>query len=374
MTKTKKKGAKPKTRTRASRTGTQPISRSLGMTSSAYMLAKAIHDPCGGPLIGSVDNVGSASIVERVRRTFDVTPGASNVHGYIIWYPAYHGTGSYGGCGNLYHFATSTFTNRPLNTVLNPAGTNSVDTTGMFYSDPCLANLSSDAFSRGRSVSACIQMDYVGALASMQGQIAVVKNFSLQAFDQATGLGNLTFPTPSEIFNYAQSRQRVTGEGVEVVWRPSSNGSIMRGHGPITTNTISTAAVPDHVFTIGNPTFFQTSISCPEVGVPNGICIAWSGIPPNQNFIISCIKTVELELSIRNNAIEAPMSSTIPREPGLIEKATAILDSSVPGWQTRAIHAAMRGAATLLERAYGPRNRSLLRAPNVMGLIRDRDL
>lgn len=374
MTKSKKKGAKPKTRTRASRTGKQPISRSLGMTDRVHMLAKAIHDPCGGPLVGSVDNVGSASIVERVRRTFDIVPGGgTDVHGYIVWYPGYHGGGSYGGAGNLFQWASSSFTARPTNNVTTPAGTGALNTTGTFHSDPCYANLTSDTFSRARSVSACMQFDYVGALSAMQGQIAIVKNFSLQAFDQAAALGALSFPSVSEIFNFAQTRQRVTGEGVEVVWRPSSNGSIMRGHGHIAPTT-GQAAMPDHVFTIGHPTFVTTSVSCPEVGVPNGICIAWTGISGTNNFILSCIKTVELELAARNNAIEAPLSTSVPRTPGLIEKATAILDNAVPGWQARTVHAAMRGAATLLERAYGPRNRTLLRAPNAVGLIRDRDL
>lgn len=324
-------------------------------------------------MIGSVDNIGSASIVERVRRTFDITPSTFGDHGYIIWYPGYHGGGTFGGPGNLFMFSNTSFTTRPTNTTTNPAGTGAINTTGIFQSDPCNSNLTSDTFSRARTVSACMQLDYIGALSAMQGQVAIVKNFSLQALDQAAGLGSLQFPSVSEIFNFAQTRQRVTGEGSEVVWRPSSQGSIMRGHGHVTTTTAH-VAMPDHVFTIGNPAFNTTNISCTEVGVPNGICIAWSGISTTNNFIVSCIKTVELEFAARNNAIEAPLAASAPRAPGIIEKATAMLDNAVPGWQARTVHAAMRGAASLLERAYGPRNRTLLRAPNVVGLITDREL
>jgi len=309
-------------------------------------LSNIIGDPCHGPLIRAI---GTGTIVERVRSTFDCHSVAGDVNGYFVWFPSYHNLGSTGAFSNAFLYTNASSSATPTNTAANPLGMVAVGTTGLSEQDPGNATVDSAIFSRAQTISACLQLDYLGALSSISGQVAIIKNLPLKAFITSDTSTVVAAPSVDTLFAFASTRERIQISGHEVIWRPSETSSILRSSGG---ERGYTSGAPDAVWSNGAIGSTQ-SVLCNLEDSVYGVAIAWKGIPNTaSNFQVNMVKVMNLELGPSGNTIEndfcpAPNAG----EPNLISKAVAWLDNNVDHWQTKAVNG-MSHVAGRLARSY----------------------
>lgn len=316
-------------------------------------------NPCHGPLVRSVGTVGLGQITERVRSTLTFPSTATDINGYVVWFPSYHNANSSDGYpANYYVFTNSLTSTAPLNTTTNPLGAIAENTTGLFYSDPASSTVAtSSAFSRARSLAACLQVEYLGALSSASGQVAVISNFSFNAFNRgAVSTNTITAPTVDQLFSYAHERKRLQMTGHEVIWRPSDSQSVYRGSGSFAGTATDLRA--DAIMRRGTATSTTTASCSTEPADIYGICIAWRGVPATALCMsINAVKVIDLELGPSGNNIEPSyLSAEVPATGVLgstISSITNYLDSNIPNWQSRAVNATI-GVAGDLAMAYAP--------------------
>lgn len=324
-------------------------------------LASLIADPCGARISG-VSTVEGA-ITERARTFVGVNGAGNTTCGYIAWFPSYtsHSVATIAGQRNYncFFWESATSSAIPVNTTVAPMGQGG--TSGQFMVDPAGPFLSSSsAFSRQKTYSACIQLEFLGNLSSIQGQVAVVKNMSLGALNRNTGVPGGTYVplTVDEVFQYAAERQRTQIGGHEAVWRPTVDSCVFRtaGEEMSTLTTSSTGDLADALWVSGVPGSSVTVDRCANPNNAYGIVIAWKGWSASAGISQAVlIKSFALELGARSGAIE-----TIPRqlsgqtEGTMIAKAVEFLDNVQPGWQSKLMTAGVDKVGALAM-AYGPR-------------------
>lgn len=320
--------------------------KTSGLTRELVELSSLISNPCHGPLVRAM---GTGSVVERVRSTISPNAVASNNCGYLIWFPDYHCAGGSVNVANLFLYSTSNPTVVPTNTIANPLGTAAVDTTGLFYPDPASTLLGSAAFSRGQTLSACMQLDYLGQLSSAAGQVAIIKNFPFKALATSDTSSTIVAPSVDQLFAYAAERERFQVTGHEAIYRPSDQNSILRTDGLASANA-SVAQNADAPITVGGPAVNTTFSNFISSNSTYGVCIAWKGIAAIANNIqLNCIKVVSLELAPSGFAIEPTFVGSHDSGYGStpIDTATSILDENVPWWQSHAVNTGVKVAGKL---------------------------
>lgn len=300
-----------------------------------------VADPCHGPLARAPGGTGT-SMVERSRTTFQ--PYDAHYNGYVLWFPSYTGLGaSEGDQGvgsanlgqNFFVFTSDSLIASPTNTTSEPTGSNSRlsgGNPGQWIADPAAEILSPGSpFSRGKTLAACLQMDYIGKLSDISGQVAVVKNLSTSALSD--GVKPMTFPSIEDVFRYAHLRERTSLEGTEVKWRPAEAEMKFRTTGGDAT-PYSDQPGTDTLFRQGSPAETDGSVSClvdPDAADASGILIAWMGIA-SHDLIFNGVKVSELEIAPVSHMVESPVTSTT--EPTSVDYVVGVLDSVSPGWQT----------------------------------------
>lgn len=316
-----------------------------------------ISNPCKGPLVRAPSSGLGNSIVERVRSTITLPTTATNNCGYLMWFPSYIGTGgsetsagSKYAPGNVYLFQNSNTSVNPANTTATPMGLDTVTTTGVFLFDPALFSVTTgSAFSRAKTIAACTQLEFLGALSTCSGQVAIISNATLSNINQNVGGSGVEFIPPSidQVFSYAAYRERLQLDGHEVVWRPTDNTSVLRSYAAGYAGAAQTS-VADTIFWTGEKTVVPTHVSCMEPRDACGTIIAWKGVPATANSIsLNLIKVIELELAARSNNIE----TTCPNiESGTsISDSVHLLDELKPTWQTGTVAASLAAAMAALK-------------------------
>lgn len=307
---------------------------------------KLVSDPCNGPVVSAISTAGA--ITERARVVIP-SVNSNTTCGYVAWFPSYNGSTiptNGQAIANLFFYEGTSTSTRPLNTVANPMGSGLAGA-GSFIADPSASFVSSSSpFSRARAISACMQLEFLGKLADMSGQVCVVKNISLSALDIYTGSpGHYYTPmSVDEIFAYGAERERTQAGGHEVVWRPSGPQCIFRTNGTESYGALSTSTpgeIADACFVTGTANTLQTQERTPMPADVNGIIIAWKGFQAGVGLTqVTCVKTFELELAPRSGAIETiPRAVTSMDSYSIIAKATEWLDTQSPGWQSRLMNA-----------------------------------
>lgn len=325
-------------------------------------LAELIADPCGARVsgVGSVEG----AITERARTFAAVNGGTNATCGYVAWFPSYtsHSIMSTAG-GNNYNcffWESAGSSLVPVNTTTAPMG--SGGSSGQFLVDPAGPFVSTgSAFSRQKTYSACIQLEWLANLAAIQGQICVVKNMSLGALNRASGTAGAAYAPLSvdEVFQYAAERQRTQVGGHEAIWRPTVDSCVYRTNGQEQSNLTTTATgdLADAIWVSGVPGSSLTVDRCANPNNAYGIVIAWKGWP-QATFAsgqVVLVKSFALEMAPRSGAIESiPRQLTNDTEGTLIAKAVEFLDATRPGWQTKLMTAGMDKVGALAM-AYGPR-------------------
>jgi len=231
---------------------------------------------------------------------------------------------------------------------------------GDFIKDPASSFVTAtSSFSRARSMSACIQLDFLGKISDAAGQVCIVKNISLAAFNYNSGTTGAAYRpmTVDEIFLYAAERGRFQIGGHEAVWRPGAKDIVFRDAG----NQSSTSAVhvgdtADTCWTLGSAAVSDTVERVPNPNEINGFIIAWKGLnnaaASNSNLVFT--KTFELELAPRSLAIEGiPRQVDSESSESRLAKVLQWLDSMMPNWQSRVMTAGTNAVGDLA-RAYAP--------------------
>lgn len=306
--------------------------------------AKLLMDPCNGPLVRSVGHFTPGQVTERFRITKEPYSPSANGYGYIVWFPSFHGKFGSASNNNLYLYSAVDAATAPVNSTTVPMGSSA--TGGIFVTDPANASIAAatSSFVRAKTISACIQAEFIASLSSIAGQVAVVQNYSLAAFNQNQGTAGAVFQPPNveQVFAYAAERRRTSIDGHEVVWRPHTGTSIMRTDGNENSGTAVAAGanITDACFWTGTTGSSVTEMVCTNPADVLGICIAWRGLPLSTvgNFAFNCVKVVDLELAARNSQIESLMTpqSTVAAST-TVEMLTDVLDTLAPGWQSRSV-------------------------------------
>jgi hypothetical protein len=322
-------------------------------------LASLIANPCHGPLQRVV---GLGQIEERIRSTFTGVNTSGDTCGYVVWFPSYHNPGgtTTGNSANLYQWEHSSSSQVPTNTGANPMGVIAINTTGLSRADPASAILgASSAFTRARTLSACLQVEYIGALQSIAGQVAVIKNLPLRAFYGITA-STTTFlpPTVDALFAYAATRERIQATGHEVIWRPSNESAVMRSNGNELHDTQVAAAVltlrSDAPYANGITGSIPSAVVAVDPDEIYGIAIAWKGVAnTTSSLAINAIKVVDLELAPSGGAIEPEYTAETQSVP-YFTQATRWLDTKFPGWQEKAMNTGAKVAGDYAA-AVGPK-------------------
>jgi hypothetical protein len=301
--------------------------------------AQLIMSPCHGPLERMPGFSMAGQIAERLRTTFSLPASSANTNGYVVVFPSYHGSGSAAQRGlSIYTYESSAPGIAPVNTTANPMGLSTIS--GLAIQDPVNAQLSGTTpFARAKTLSACLQLEYIGPLSNVSGQVAIITNYSLSAFNQTAGVAGSAFtpPTVDQVFSYASTRERLQIAGHEVVWRPSDSQSVFRTSQSDEVGTVQTS-LPDAVFWTGAVGSLTTTEIATNPNEVMGICIAYRGIPNTANVLsFNIVKAVELELAARSGAIEslplATRSASYARSS--VSQIISDLDRDHPGWQTR---------------------------------------
>lgn len=301
-----------------------------------------VSNPCHGPLVSGFASYGG-SITERFRKTYSLTSTTSTC-GFVIWFPSYHTNGANATTvassvpvynpSNLVWFDNAASSYAPLNSIASPFGMDSASaTSGKFLQDPAFDPLSSNtAYARARTLSACLQLEYLGSTSSTQGQVAVIRNASFANLSRGAPGQPWLPPSVDDIFNYSALIERTQLSGHEVIWRPSEASSVLRTTALTGSNNAMVAAKADTAFWSGLAATANTVVSCADPADAAAIVIAWRGWPTGANIAsINCVKVVELELAARNNTVEGmPLSS---KSTAHIDECVASLDKVNPSWQ-----------------------------------------
>lgn len=346
VSKSKKRARRKRRRNRRSRKNKTP-----GVTLSAQQqdYLQLVRSPCDGPLARAPGGTGT-SMIERSRASF--TPKEPHSNGYVLWFPSYTGVGAFGTNGtgsanlgqNFFMYTTDSLIDAPTNTPQDPLGSDSTlggGIPGKWVTDPAAELIASGSpFSRAKTLAACLQMDYVGKLADIAGQIAVVRNLSTSALSDGTR--PIQFPSVQDMFSYAHLRERTSLEGTEVKWRPAEAEMKFRTTGGDATPYPDQAG-QDTLFRQGLPAASDGSASHlvdPDAADASGILIAWQGISSDQ-LIFNGVKVSELEIAPASHMVEQPVTSTT--EKTSVDYVIGVLDRIEPEWQT-----SLKRGATML--------------------------
>lgn len=318
--------------------------------------ARLVLDPCMGPLVRSVGGENGANIVERTRITYAVPTTAGSYNGYVVWFPSFHSAGGVGANtpANMYSWecTAANLAVRPLNTVAVPMGINPA-TSGTFWVDPMSGVLSGTSpFSRAKAIAACMQLDSIGSISSLQGAVCTVVNISLSTFNMNSGAaGTYQPPSVQEMLSYAAKRERINLDGHEVVWGPNEGDSIFRTNGTEDSGTAVSAvgSLPNVAFWQGNAGVSATECPNPNPDKAMGVLIAWSGLTSGTAHVqLNFTKVAELELAPRGFAVEQNIAPKPSAKQGpMLSGLLADLDEMEPGWRAHAVRHAKSAAATI---------------------------
>lgn len=373
VTSKKVKKARKRTRARKSRLPPSMGKITLGGMNKAYReYAEMVVNPCMGPLVRAPGIADGVNVVERQRVSLSLN-SLARTSGYIVWFPAWQGAGnqflSAAGANypqNCLLFQAPNTTTAPVNTVASPLGSGGAGAafqdSGYWITDPSWSQIVSGSFSRSRCTSACLQLEFLGALSTAAGQVCMVSNFAYDALiatSPSSTAGAVVLPTVDAIFSYAATRERLDLNGHEVIFRPSDMDCKLRGDSSSLIGSSRTHNTsPDALFWGGNPASHASVAGAPDPRDAVAICIAWRSMPAvADSLTANLVKVSEYETAPVLNLVEQPhnpkqampgmsISSVVDKLTGLLPKwqvGTVIKNAEAMMRMTTAIRAATAG-------------------------------
>ncbi len=272
------------------------------------------------------------TVVKRVVNEISLHAVAANAFGYLAWWPSYHNNGLGAGLGgNLLQFEPNATTVPVANSVANPTGT-TLATSGNFIVDPAAAILgqtNTSVFQAARTLAACMQVYYVGALQTCQGMLATIENLTPEQLMQP---GSDIGSSVAQLLVFGES-QRFPIEGAEVKWTPEE-ATRLRTEGSVSAAIGTVYGTADDCFIEGTPATNRSQFG-PNAAKSSGIAICYS----NLNSAVSAdvrarlTKVVELEVNTSAGITEAKVKAQPPTA-SMYASAIEFLDHTRPGWKT----------------------------------------
>lgn len=347
---TSKKTKKTRRRNRVRKNRSSAMVTGMSMNKAYRDYAEMVVNPCSGPMVRAPGIADGVNVVERQRVSLSLNNLASfgRTSGYLLWFPAWQGTGTYYNASGQYYpqncflYQAPSTTATPVNTVTYPLGTGAVGVSnydcGFWITDPSWAQVNSGTFSRSRCTAACMQLEFLGALSTAAGQVCMVSNFAFDALiatSSGSTTGAFSFPSVDQVFSYAATRERLDLNGHEVIFRPSDLDCKLRGDsGSLSTVPHAHNGMPDALFWGGAPGAHPSLVGATDPRDAVAICIAWRSMPAtNDTLTANLIKISEYETAPLLNLVEQPHN---PKQssPGMtISSVVDKLTAMMPKWQ-----------------------------------------
>lgn len=299
-------GRKPRKTTKATAPRVDP---------SVLSYARLLADPCEAPLARAHYGATGSGYLAKFSTSINITTTSS--HGCIIWFPDYIHTGNYTSCIGYVTDDASTAPTEPVG-----SGSAIGDVTGTSYDDPAGEWVTNSACEDARTISACMRLMYTGTKDAQSGKLGVVTGLTKEMV--CADLDD--FVTVNELMRKAKSSR--FADDVEVKWRPSESSENFRAEHHSEHAGIYIGASPTR-------TIFGDQCQ--------GMAIVW------QNCVSGTSLSLELHKAIEwRPKLSSRMNSTVPRAVGQVnvaDKALALLDSTLPGWQKESVDVLKRTAS-----------------------------
>lgn len=291
------------------------------------------------PEYGSSEN----GYLSRFKSSISVT--SVNQAGYVVWFPDFTGGNASSAStintnGSLFFYNSTSSSVAPTNTTAEPLGMSATltSTRGSFRADPAHAWVASSACQDARTVSACMQFQFTGAMSTTQGRFGMVEGITREMLLTGTSGGP---PTADELFAVASHVERMPLDVKELKYRPSLQGEFFRTEA---LNSLTSAAndSADACYTVGIGGSNKTTLHATGMtsGGVLGLAFVYTGLDPSTAaFTVTFTKAIEWRPEIGQG-----MVLNIPRSVGdgtnIAQKTVALLDKHIPNWQSMMRHGA----------------------------------
>lgn len=181
-----------------------------------------VADPCGAALLPGIYGT-SEGIMSKVKSSF--FDGSQGACGYVLWNPDWHngGTDSNAQFANLFTWVHDDSSSRPLNTDLAPYGTGTRfdvnSPTAYGDRDPAYNFVNENLVQDARTISACIDLTYFGAMYEAEGEITFINNLPATAI---VDVGEVSSASVDELFQWSGNAQRLGVDTLTNKWRPTA--------------------------------------------------------------------------------------------------------------------------------------------------------
>lgn len=288
--------------------------------SQLAQIARAIADPCNGPLVSGVYG-STEGLTARTKRSYTTTNGTTDTAGMVLWVPSYHNEGS--GALNMIRWSFSDSGTSIVNASTAPLGTGGASSpAGVGLKDPSYELVTSDIVNDARTLAACLQLTYSGKVTESSGQIAWIDNYSMHDLFNNR-------PSVDDMFDRATKTSRLGLDTYEVLFRPDDATG---------TDRFRSNGAEDACVNMGTGGGGILGPSAPSTTVqalgPKVIGFAYRGCEVGvvDRLVLSATKVVEWRpLTISGLTGVPPCDHVLPSTSNIV----ASLDRSNPSWAKR---------------------------------------
>nr|UHS72283.1 MAG: hypothetical protein 2 [Tombusviridae sp.] len=300
------------------RRGAAPGNNGVGAIGGYALM---VANPCSAQLHPGLFG-SEEGFLGRFKVSYPLPSAAGATCGYVLWAPNYHNGGVNGGVaggtGNVFIFQSNSPSNAPTNTTAANsafgAGLTTSTVTASTIADPAYGFVNGATCRDARTVSACIRMDYLGAISSVSGQVAMVENLPMTDLLQS-------LPSVNNLFDYSTKSQRVSLDTSEIIYRSTQLG------------LDRFLAEADQALLVGATGAVSTIAPDAERIEPVVFGFAFRGITAGElaKFNFEFVKNMEWRPQTGQG-----LSATTSMSTGVNMHSTAIavLDHHAPGWTT----------------------------------------
>lgn len=309
-----------------------------------------------GPANGEAEN----GYLLRVNGRHTLHNVGTNTAGYVIWFPNWHntGTGTTKPGGNCFYWE-----NEPKAGIAPTIPTNSTigggsattsiaygrdspstpgdptaippvaaynQTTARVIKDPAYSWVNGTACVQARTLSACMNIQYVGALNVNQGLMGKVINIMPKQLIEGGSAGNATPMTVDDMLTFANVVDRWQAQKYELLHSPSEMGSQYRetDNPPVSNDISGNLCVLGNATPASTPTYLTLDGS-----KDNGIGFVWTSLPTTANDIqLVMTKIVEWTPTTITGISNA---QGVARPVQRLDTLTQKLNNAKPGWQVK---------------------------------------
>jgi len=303
-----------------------------------------LANPCGAEIHPGIFGT-QEGLMATVKSEVSLGALASSTCGYVVWCPALAGGSGPTHGASMFTWLSTDPNLAPTNSIANPFGLGPTGTTTIGTSDPAHTFMHTGIAGSCRTVSACMQMAYIGRSDENQGQVTILEDIPQSViFGDPNILGQPPIATVNTLINYCgNGPQRFTNQTQEVRYRPD----------------------PDNA-----GTFVQNSAESSDCGIELGVNAVsvseWGGVAHDHEpkyigyafrgfaadklgyeVTLSLVKNIEWQMAPIYGLAATPSVQIHPTS--MVSRTVQLLDKADPNWASTA-----KSAAGSLVSQYGP--------------------